>query len=436
MNVPGRAGYSLLGDESLEFWKGPRAYLEKRCVLYGHVFLGRILNKPTVFLTSSRAVKEALNEKSDNFSMGYREFMFELFEENLIFLEGDAWQVPRDMLYQVFNNDNLSQSMDICKQLISNHTKEIPLRIPLVAYQHFKVLTTQLSINLFLSHTLTQEEAEEISQLMTTHWHGIISVPLSVKVPWLLWKSGFGKALDAKDQLLKIISQKLQTNPSPIASSVHSNTPSSELAIRNLLIFISALIPKALASVMTSILLELAKPENSRYRDLCLSDDQIIEDVILECQRLWPPFLGGRRACSKSCEISGFIIPKGHSVVYATYTANRDETVFREPDKFRPERWREENSGDRDLVWTFGGGPRTCIGKHLTNVILKEWLKHLLTSLAWELPPGQDISYKMLPVIRPTDNVQIIFNRLDPEPQARVQTIDDRTTSTHTNSDQ
>ena len=75
-------------------------------------------------------------------------------------------------------------------------------RIPLVAYQHFKVLTTQLSINLFLSHTLAQEEAEEISQLMTTHWHGIISVPLSVKVPWLLWKSGFGKALDAKVSLV------------------------------------------------------------------------------------------------------------------------------------------------------------------------------------------------------------------------------------------
>ena len=53
-----------------------------------------------------------------------------------------------------------------------------------------------------------------------------------------------------------------------IASSVHSNTPSSELAIRNLLIFISALIPKALASVMTSILLELAKPENVRSHKL------------------------------------------------------------------------------------------------------------------------------------------------------------------------
>ena len=67
-----------------------------------------------------------------------------------------------------------------------------------MAYQYFKALTTQLSIKLFLSHLVTADEAKEISELMTTHWHGIISVPLNIKVPGLLWKSGYGKAITAK----------------------------------------------------------------------------------------------------------------------------------------------------------------------------------------------------------------------------------------------
>ena len=61
MQVPGRAGVSLLGDESIEFYKTPREYLEKRRKAYGDVFLGRILNKRTVFLTSNQSVQGLLN---------------------------------------------------------------------------------------------------------------------------------------------------------------------------------------------------------------------------------------------------------------------------------------------------------------------------------------------------------------------------------------
>ena len=63
MQVPGRAGLSLLGDESIEFYKTPREYMEKRRKTYGDVFLGRIINKRTVFLTSNRSVHDLLQSK-------------------------------------------------------------------------------------------------------------------------------------------------------------------------------------------------------------------------------------------------------------------------------------------------------------------------------------------------------------------------------------
>lgn len=68
-------------------------------------------------------------------------------------------------------------------------------RQPVVAYESFKALATKLSISLFLSGSLSVEEAREVSDLMTTHWHGIISVPVSIRV---VWKSGYSKALAAK----------------------------------------------------------------------------------------------------------------------------------------------------------------------------------------------------------------------------------------------
>ena len=44
----------------------------------------------------------------------------------------------------------------------------------------------------------------------------------------------------------------------------------------------------------------------------------------------------------QTCEISGYRIPEGSGVVYVTGHANRDPSIFAEPDRFRPERWKNE----------------------------------------------------------------------------------------------
>ena len=68
MEVPGCSGYSFLGDESIEFVRTPRDYVDKRRRNYGEVFLGRVLNKPTVFLASNKAVQDLLTGKLVHFS--------------------------------------------------------------------------------------------------------------------------------------------------------------------------------------------------------------------------------------------------------------------------------------------------------------------------------------------------------------------------------
>ncbi len=60
MDVPGSLGYSVLGDESLEFVRSPRDYIKKRQESHGAVFQTRLLNKHHIILTSSAAVHELL----------------------------------------------------------------------------------------------------------------------------------------------------------------------------------------------------------------------------------------------------------------------------------------------------------------------------------------------------------------------------------------
>ena len=87
---------------------------------------------------------------------------------------------------------------------------------PVVVYKTFKLLATRLSIALFLSHHTSPEEIREISELMTLHWRGIISVPVNMRGPWSLWKSGYSKALSAKDRLKTIIADTIKSRPSAL----------------------------------------------------------------------------------------------------------------------------------------------------------------------------------------------------------------------------
>jgi len=52
---------------------------------------------------------------------------------------------------------------------------------------------------------------------------------------------------------------------------------------------------------------------NQSQRDLrqrARADDRFLENALLEVQRLWPPFFGGRRLATKDVSLDKYKIPK------------------------------------------------------------------------------------------------------------------------------
>jgi cytochrome P450 len=71
------------------------------------------------------------------------------------------------------------------------------------------------------------------------------------------------------------------------------------------------------------------------------------------------------RALAATCAagrrgVGGVPIPKGGILLAAIASANRDETVFAEPDRFDPDREQGE-------LLTFGFGSKFCPGSHLAR---------------------------------------------------------------------
>lgn len=89
------------------------------------------------------------------------------------------------------------------------------------------------------------------------------------------------------------------------------------------------------------------------------------EWIVLETMRLYPPVWAIPRTVAEPCEIGGYLVKPGQSVVACPWVVHRDPRWYPDPEAFMPERW--DNNFAKQLpslaYFPFGGGPRICIGK-------------------------------------------------------------------------
>ena len=83
-----------------------------------------------------------------------------------------------------------------------------------------------------------------------------------------------------------------------------------------------------------------------------------------EVMRHTPVIIGTARTAAEDVELAGVQIPAGSSVVASTASANRDPSVYPDPDRF------DITREDPEPMLTFGGGLHYCLGVHLAKAEL------------------------------------------------------------------
>jgi cytochrome P450 len=101
-------------------------------------------------------------------------------------------------------------------------------------------------------------------------------------------------------------------------------------------------------------------------------DPSLVPAAVDEYLRLLTPYRGFARTPTRDVEVGGRLIRKDEPVALVYASANRDESVFPEPDRFVLNR---ENIG-RHLA--FGAGPHRCAGAPLATLMLRVTLEELL----------------------------------------------------------
>jgi cytochrome P450 len=114
--------------------------------------------------------------------------------------------------------------------------------------------------------------------------------------------------------------------------------------------------------------------EHPGERRLLQEDPALIPGAIEEILRFTPSVLYFRRNATRDTEVRGQTIVAGDKVVLWYVSGNRDEEVFRDPDRFDVRRTPNEHL-------SFGGGAHFCLGASLsrleTRVAFEELLRRL-----------------------------------------------------------
>ena len=136
------------------------------------------------------------------------------------------------------------------------------------------------------------------------------------------------------------------------------------------------------------------------------------EMVLKETMRLYPAVWGIGRRALEDCELGGYLVPAGSNVFILQWRTQRDARFFPDPDRFDPERWRDDpvRSGKipRFAYFPFGGGPRVCVGASFAMMEATLLLAMIQQKFHLEIVPGHPIEIFASVTLRPKYGIRVI----------------------------
>lgn len=427
----------------------------KRCIIW----IGPVA---TLNISESELIREVLMNR-DAFQKPMMNPFFQMVAPGLVGLEGDEWAKHRKLINPAFHMEKLkfmipsffTSSYDIIKKWEKMALETGSCEVDAWSYLH-QLSADAISRAAFGS---SFEEGRKIFQLITEQL--LVAGPLlsSVYIPgWRFLPTRTNKKMKkidmeiqilikgiihkrkksmdggdkSKDDLLGMLLQSSFQENTQDGNTKHKyNGLSLEEVINECKTFYLA------GQESTSVLLVwtlvlLAKHQNwqSRAREEVLTTFghnnpdfhglnhlKTVNMILQEVLRLYPPATNFSRTVCQDTKVGDIFLPSGVLVNLPILLVHQDEDQWgADAKEFKPERFAEgiskATTGNKVSLFSFGWGPRICIGSNFAMIEAKMALSLILQRFSFELSPSYVHAPFAIGTLQPQFGAHIILHRL------------------------
>ncbi len=449
-SVPQMAGRWLSGNLA-EYRMGPLGFLERVRRELGPMAGYRLGPFSSVLVSDPKVLKEILVTRNKEFGRSFATKMLgDFFGEGLLISEGEKWLQDRRAIQPSFACEQIQAFGESMAQQTADHTRDWSIGETRDVLLDMQALTMKIAADTLLGVRLDEEvEAihdphEIIRKNFERRKENLLVAPRWVPTSWNR------KVSSAIHSIRKIVDSLIATRRSTgqlgpdilsrlMSAQKNQATDMTDEHLRNQAITFLFAGHETTASMLAWVWYLLAENPETEER-LHAELDSVLngrlpttadvpqlkftEQIINETLRLYPSAYAFSRSAIADCEVAGFRIPRGTTMVMSPWVMQRDEQFFDEPLAFRPERWTPDFQKNLDqFAWfPFGVGPRVCIGKSFAMMESVLIVATIASRYRLGLVPNQQIKPHASVTIRPAPAVNVaVQNRnvnIGPQPGA------------------
>ncbi|MCB9745140.1 MAG: cytochrome P450 [Alphaproteobacteria bacterium] len=430
-------GAPIVGN-TLAFLRHPGEFFAQTSATLGPVFRAHLLGKPTLCFVGPEAVRFVLVTNNADFETGrgWPRGLRMLMEGALMMKGGEEHKRTRRLLAPAFVPSALDRLVPVLEGEITRHMDAWQTMVSVEAHGALKELTFDIASVLFLGRE-QDSERPYLSKLFKTYTHGMEWLHPVVPIDHHL--TPFGKAMDARRELLTYVEAALrsridaQRDGDPLSLMIQGDldvageVDISALAGQALFLLFAG--HESTTTLITMSLVELS--EDLALQELlrqevtglgepvtvnALEALPLLQRVLLETERLYPPFTGGFRQVVRDTEFNGYAIPSGWQAFFGLAGTHHLDSEYAAPWKYDVSRWQHKDEAQmrrRCALAGFGGGAHRCIGHGLARLESALVIARVLQRFRLALPDDHKLSLRYTPSIRPRQEIRLLLCPLE-----------------------